>query len=75
MKIKSRYFIERSKYPSTEGTHVLWYESQTLGGSGYRGIYKGTYQECLIEKEKRDKNVSKSKKYSFSLLRKVLHDK
>lgn len=75
MKIKSKYFIERSKYPTDDITHVLWYESQTLGGYGYRGVFHGTYRECLEEKEKREKHVHKPKKYSFSLLRKALHDR
>ena len=52
MKIKRKLKIEKSKYPTDEITHVLWLESESLGGSGYRGICHGTYRECLEMKER-----------------------
>jgi hypothetical protein len=61
MKTKNKLRIEKSKYPTDEITHVLWLETESLCGSGYRGIFKGTYQECLIEKEKLE-NKPKSKR-------------
>lgn len=75
MKLKNKYVIEQSRYPEEKKTHVLWYESKTLHGCGYRAVFKGTYLECLEEKEKRCENVRKSKSYSFRLLRKALHNK
>ena len=73
--------IEKSKYPTNEYTHVLWLETATMnvenssGNSGYRGIFHGTYQECLSEKERLEGNVSKSAKRSFTLLREALHNR
>ena len=61
MKTKNKLRIEKSKYPTDEITHVLWLETESLSGSGYRGIFKGTYQECLKEKEKLE-NKPKSKR-------------
>ena len=74
-KIKSKYVIERSKEPDQEGTHILWYESETEHGCSFKRVFKGTYQQCLEEKEKRCKNVRKSKGYSFKLLKRALHHK
>lgn len=74
MKLKSKYFIERSKYPTDDITHVLWYESESMSGSGYKGVWHGSYRECLEEKERREANVRKSKGYSFRLLKKALHN-
>ena len=74
MKLKSKYVIERTKEIDDEGTHILWYESETMHGSSYKRVFKGTYQDCLLEKEKREKNVSKSKVRSFRLLKKALHN-
>lgn len=59
MKLKSRYFIEKSKYPTDDITHVLWYESQSLSGSGYRGVCHGSYKQCLQEKKRREKKCHK----------------
>lgn len=62
MKTKNKLKIEKSKYPTDEITHVLWLETESLGGSGYRGIYHGTYQQCLIEKEKLEKKPKSRKR-------------
>ena len=71
--------IEKSKYPTKEEPYVLWLESESKniekGGYGFKCILKGTYQECLSEKERLEVNVHKPKKYSFSLLREALHDR
>lgn len=75
IKIKSKYKIERSNEPGMDGTHILWYESETEHGYSFRRVFKGSYQECLIEKEKREKNVRKPKSYSFKLLKRALHNK
>lgn len=75
LKIKSKYFIEKLKQPDEEGTHILFYESETLHGCNYQRVFKGTYQECKNEKEKREKNVSKSKRRSFGLLKRALYNK
>ena len=72
---KRKYKIEKNLYPTDKETHVLWLETETIKGYGYRGVFKGTYQECIKEKEKREGNVQKSNGRSFSLLRKALHDK
>lgn len=61
MKTKNKLRIEKSKYPTDEITHILWLETASLGGYGYRGIFKGTYQECLKEKEKLE-NKPKSRR-------------
>ena len=61
MKTKNKLRIEKSKYPTDEITHVLWLETESLSGYGYRGIFKGTYQECFKEKEKLE-NKPKSKR-------------
>ena len=74
MKLKSKYVIERTKEIDDEGTHILWYESETMHGSCYKRVFKGTYQDCLLEKEKREKNVSKPKGRSFRLLKKALYN-
>lgn len=72
MKLKSKYVIERAKEVDDDGTHILWYESETMHGISYKRVFKGTYQECLKEKEKREKNVSKPKRRSIKLLAKTL---
>lgn len=71
IKIKSRYFIERSKEPEGFNTHILFYESETLQGTSFRRIYKGTYQECKKEKEIRE-NVAKRR--NFRLFKKIFKD-
>ena len=44
MKLKSKYVIERTKEIDDEGTHILWYESETMHGSCYKRVFKGTFQ-------------------------------
>lgn len=73
MKLVDKLVIRKSKEPEGNKTHILWHESKTLTGYGVRQVFKGTYQECLEEKERRTPNVSKSKGYSFRLLKKALH--
>lgn len=70
IKLKSKYRILESKEPEDKATHILWYESETLRGCNYQRIFKGTKEECIKEKEKRE-NVPKPKKHSFSLLRRA----
>lgn len=73
MKLMDKLVIRKSREPEEKKTHILWHESKSLTGYGSRQIFKGTYQECLEEKERRIPNVSKSKGYSFRLLKKALH--
>ena len=72
MKLKSRYFIERSKEPDGLNTHILFYESETLHGSSFKRIFKGTYQECKKEKEARE---SVTKRRNFKLFIKIFNDR
>ena len=69
---KKKLRIEKSKY---EKDYILWQETESLTGYGYRGVFRGTYQECLEEKERRENNVHKPKATSFRLLRKALHNR
>lgn len=62
MKTKDRLFIEKSKYPTDKETHVLWHETQSLSGYGFKGIFKGTYKECLERKEKLEKKTKVRKR-------------
>jgi hypothetical protein len=71
VKIKNRYFIERSKEPEGLNTHILFYESETLSGVCIKRVFKGTYQECRKEKEERE-NVSKRR--NFRLFKKIFND-
>ena len=71
MKIKSRYFIERSKEPEGLNTHILYYESETFRGSSIKRVFKGTYQECRKEKELR-KDVAKRR--NFGLFKKIFEN-
>jgi len=73
MKLMDKLVIRKSREPEENKTHILWHESKSLTGYGSRQVFKGTYQECLEEKERRIPNVSKSKGYSFRLLKKALH--
>lgn len=75
MKLMDRLVIRQSKEPEDNKTHILWHDSKTLKGYGSRRLFKGTYQECLEEKERRTPNVPKSKGYSFRLLKKALHNR
>ena len=50
MKIKKTLKIEKSLFPTDKITHVLWYHIETDRGESYKGIFKGTYKECLNEK-------------------------
>lgn len=74
-KTKSVYRVRKSLEPNDEGNYILWYESETEHGCGFKQVFKGSFQECLIKKEDMEKNVRKPKKYSFSLLRRALHNK
>ena len=77
-KMEKKLKIEKSKYPTKEATHVLWLETNTPRGINYRGIFHGTHQQCLEEKEKLekgDKDVSKPKFTSFRLLAKAFHNR
>lgn len=71
MKIKNRYFIERSKEPEGLKTHILFYESETFSGSCIKRVFKGTYQECKKEKEVRQ---SVPKRRNFKLFNKVFNN-
>lgn len=73
MKLMDKLVIRKSREPEENKTHILWHESKSITGYGSRQVFKGTYQECLEEKERRIPNVSKSKGYSFRLLKKALH--
>lgn len=75
MKLEDKLVIRKSREPEEKKTHILWHESKSLTGYGSRQIFKGTYQECLEEKERRIPNVPKSKGYGFRLLRKALHNR
>lgn len=71
MKIKSRYYIERSKEPEGLNTHILYYESETFRGSSIKRVFKGTYQECRKEKEVRQ-NVTERR--NFKLFNKIFYN-
>lgn len=73
MKLMDKLVIRRSREPEGNKTHILWHDSKTLKGYGSRRLFKGTYQECLEEKEKLMVNKPKRTNYSFRLLRKALH--
>lgn len=75
MKLMDRLVIRQSKEPEDNKTHILWHDSKSSKGYGSRRLFKGTYLECLEEKERRTPNVLKSKGYSFRLLRKALHNR
>ena len=74
LKIKSRYVVEKSKFPDDDGTHVVFYESETLGGSCYKRVFKGTFRECQEFKKERE-NVPKPKIESFRLFRRPRNHK
>lgn len=73
MKLMDKLVIRKSREPEGNKTHILWHESKSLTGYGSRQIFKGTYQECLEEKEKLMVNKPKQTSYAFRLLRKALH--
>lgn len=73
MKLMDRLVIRQSKEPEENKTHILWHDSKSLKGWGSRRLFKGTYQECLKEKEKLMVNKPKQTNYAFRLLRKALH--
>ena len=73
MKLMDKLVIRKSREPEGNKTHILWHDSKTLKGYGSRRLFKGTYQECLEEKEKLMVNKPKRTNYSFRLLRKALH--
>lgn len=73
MKLENKLVIRKSKEPEGKKTHVLWHESESFSGYGCKGIFKGTYQECLKEKEKLMVSKPKQTSYAFRLLRKALH--
>lgn len=75
MKLEDKLVIRKSREPEEKKTHILWHESKNLTGFGCKQVLKGTYQECLEEKERLLGNVSKSKSYGFRLLRKALHNR
>lgn len=75
MKLIDKLVISKSKQPEDNKTHILWHETKTLKGYGYKRIFKGTYLQCLNEKERLMGNVHKPKTTSFRLLRKALHNK
>lgn len=73
MKLVDKLIIRKSREPEEKKTHILWHESKSLTGYGSKQIFKGTYQECLEEKEKLMVNKPKQTNYTFRLLRKALH--
>lgn len=75
MKLMDKLVIRQSKEPEDNKTHILWHDSKSSKGYGSRQVFKGTYLECLEEKERRTPNVPKPKGYSFRLLRKALHNR
>lgn len=75
MKLEDKLVIRKSREPEGKKTHILWHDSKSLGGYGCKQVLKGTYYECLDEKERLLGNVRKSKSTSFSLLRKALHNR
>lgn len=74
LKLKSKYIISKSNYPNDDGTHVVFYESETLNGVGYKRVFKGSYKECQNFKKERE-NVLKSEKPSFKLFRRTRNNK
>lgn len=51
MRVK-KYIIEKSNYPDETGTHLLIMHSSTEYGENYQRVFKGSYKECLLKKEK-----------------------
>ena len=47
-----KYTVEKSKY---EPCYILWKESTSNQGICYRGIFKGTRNECLKKKKIEEK--------------------
>lgn len=45
------YRIEKSKYPDTEGTHVIFRYYQTKYGFNAGRVFKGTYKQCKEKME------------------------
>lgn len=75
MKLMDKLVIRKSREPEENKTYILWHDSKTTKGFGCKQVLKGTYLECLEEKERLIGNVSKPKGYSFRLLRKALHNR
>ena len=48
--------IEKSKFPDDEGNYVVFLNTETIHGSSWRRIFKGTFKECQNFKKK-DLNV------------------
>lgn len=56
---KIKYSIDRVENPTEKITHVLWRYTESLSGSGYKGIWHGSYDECV---EKRKELLKKPKR-------------
>lgn len=61
MKTKNKLRIEKSKFPIDNKTYILWLETESVHGAGYRGIYFGSYKECKAEKKRLEKEEKKAK--------------
>ena len=59
MKLMDKLVIRQSKEPEDNKTHILWHDSKSSKGWGSRRLFKGTYQECLVEKERLNKNAKR----------------
>lgn len=58
---KLHYSVEKVANPTDDITHVLWRYTESLTGSGYKGVFHGTFKEC-IEKKKELETRTKSRK-------------
>lgn len=53
MRLIDKYQISPSKEPDAEGKYILFHIVKTLRGCNYQRVFKGSYKECLKEREKR----------------------
>ena len=44
--------IEKSKFPNEVGNYVVFLNTETIHGSSWRRIFKGTFKECQNFKKK-----------------------
>lgn len=44
--MKEKYKIEPSKYPDSEGTHIIFRYYETERGINYGRVFKGSKEQC-----------------------------
>lgn len=60
MKLKKKYNICKSQYPTGEKTHIILLQTFTKQGCSCGKVYQGTLQECKekIKELRKKKNAS-----------------